>query len=164
MASLPRPLRAAATARPGQPSLHHLAVCPHGVLEGRETKREPNTSTYRHTHMHTRWQRVTVALVYPALPRSPFILSLQSVMLCVTSHKCQCHHGTVINFGVLGKMSSRCLFGLSFSHPLAHPRSPRVLESWVESGKHPLPSLHAPRLPVFWEVGVANHHRETKAT
>lgn len=99
--------------------------------------------------MHTRWQRVTVALVYPALPRSPFILSLQSVMLCVTSHKCQCHHGTVINFGVLGKMSSRCLFGLSFSHPLAHPLSLCVLESWVESGKRipPTPLLSSQPSP-----------------
>lgn len=42
-------------------------------------------------------------------------------MLRVTSHKCQCHRGTVINFGVPGKMSSRCLFGLSFPTPLPTP-------------------------------------------
>lgn len=58
-------------------------------------------------------------------------------MLCVTSHKCQCHRGTVINFGVPGKMSSRCLFGLSFPTPFAHPRSSHVLELWVESGMPP---------------------------
>lgn len=59
---------------------------------------------------------------------------LQPVMLCVASHKCQRHCGTVINFGALGKMSSRCLFGLSFPTPLPTPAPPRVLESRVESG------------------------------
>lgn len=53
---------------------------------------------------------------------------LQPVMLCVASHKCQRHCGTVINFGALGKMSSRRLFGLSFPTPLAHPCSPTCLE------------------------------------
>lgn len=52
---------------------------------------------------------------------------LQPVMLCVPSHKCQHHCGTVINFGALGKMSSRCLFGLSFPTPFAHPCSPTCL-------------------------------------
>lgn len=80
----PRPLRAAATVRSGQPSLLHLAVCPRQVLEGRK---QSGHSTYRHIHTltptqaythHTRSQRVTVALVYPSpptLPQPPFILS-----------------------------------------------------------------------------------------
>lgn len=68
---------------------------------------------------------------------------LQPVMLCVTSHKRQRHRGTVINFGALGKMSSRCLFGLSFPTPLPTPSPPRVPESRVESFK-PTPPPHAP--------------------
>lgn len=34
-----------------------------------------------------------------------------------------------------------------FSHPLAHPRSPHVLESWVESGKPPPPPFSFPTCP-----------------
>ena len=49
----PQPLRAAATARPGQPSLHHLAVCPRRVLEGRKESGH-STRPRRHTHTHTR--------------------------------------------------------------------------------------------------------------
>lgn len=59
----PQPLRAAATARPGQPSLHHLAVCPHWVLEGRKQSGHShvhiNTGTHiSHTctHDHSEWQ------------------------------------------------------------------------------------------------------------
>lgn len=80
-------------------------------------------------------------------------------MLCVTSHKCQCHHGTVINFGVLGKMSSRCLFGLSFPTPLP---TPAPLVSWSRGSRvasAPSSFPHAPRprchslLPLLWDVG-----------
>lgn len=72
---------------------------------------------------------------------------LQPVMLCVASHKCQHHCGTVINFGALGKMSSRCLFGLSFPTPLPTPAPPRVLDSRVESGMPTLPPPSPPPPP-----------------
>lgn len=74
---------------------------------------------------------------------------LQPVMLCVASHKCQCHRGTVINFGALGKMSSRCLFGLSFPTPLAtppppSPRSPACLGVTGRELQAHTSSHHAP--------------------
>lgn len=72
---------------------------------------------------------------------------LQPVMLCVASHKCQRHCGTVINFGALGKMSSRRLFGLSFPTPLPTPAPPRVLKSWVESGMPTSPPPPPPLPP-----------------
>lgn len=155
----PPPLRAAATARPGQPSLHHLAVCPHRVLEGGKTKRGTRTSTYEaHTHTHG---RVTVALVYPALrtlPHSfhPLPLSPDSVMLRVASHKCQCHRGTVINFGVLGKMSSRGLFGMSLSHPLRPAPLPARLLVAVRECQTPPPSSF-PLTPLAPTVTATSH-------
>lgn len=45
----PRPLRAATAVGSGQPSLFHLAVCPHQVLEGRK---QSGHSAYIHTHTH----------------------------------------------------------------------------------------------------------------
>lgn len=78
-------------------------------------------------------------------------------MLCVTSHKCQCHRGTVINFGVLGKMSSRCLFGLSFPTPVPTPaphmswsRGSRVASPTSTSSHAPIPHCHSLR---FWNGG-----------
>lgn len=58
----PQPLHAAATARPGQPSLHHLAICPHWVLEGRKQSGHSHVHIWTHTlhaHAHTitaEWQ------------------------------------------------------------------------------------------------------------
>lgn len=75
------------TARPGQPSLHHLAVCPLRVFEGRKQSGRWCINTYRHAHIwHTWSQRVTVALVYPALPPlcTPLSSSALSLSCCVS--------------------------------------------------------------------------------
>lgn len=116
-------------------------------LRGQEAKWALHVQTHRythHTHMITASDSGPCLPSPPTLPQSPFILCFQSVMLRVTSHKCQCHRGTVINFGVPGKMSSRCLFGLSFPPPRPPCYSLHDLESWVESGKPPSSILHPP--------------------
>lgn len=74
---------------------------------------------------------------------------LQPVMLRVASHKCQCHRGTVINFGALGKMSSRCLFGLSLPTPLPTPCSPACLGSTVASPRLPPAVIQCQPPPLF---------------
>lgn len=107
----PRPPRAAATARPGQPSPRHLAACP---PQSERAAFRVDTHIHTQTRTYTQTHQVTLGLVYPQF--SP-ILSPWPVMPCVTFHKCPRHNGTVIHFGVLGKMSTRCLFGLSFPTP-----------------------------------------------
>lgn len=79
-----------------------------------------------HTHTHTKRQQqrpscldtLTLSL---CLCRAFSVLSLWTLTLRVTTDKCQLLNGTVINFGVLGEMSTRCLFGLSFPTPVFSP-------------------------------------------
>lgn len=79
---------------------------------------------------------------------------LQPVMLRVASHKCQCHRGTVINFGALGKMSSRCLFGLSLPTPSPTLCSPACLGSTVASPRLPPPAVTQCQPPPLFGGGL----------
>lgn len=176
LASLPRPPRVSATTRPGQPSLNHLAVCPHLSLRGQETKwalTYPHINTQMHIHTHTgvrahTWsQRVTVALVYSALPPSLALLSSSpsSLSCCVSlPTNVSATVGQWLILVCLAKMSSRCLFGLSFPTPFAHPRSSHVLELWVESGMPPSTPHPNAVTAFFGGGGVPHHHQRTKAT
>ncbi len=79
-----------------------------------------------HTHTHTDREAVTEALLFRhshsfRLCLAFFVLSLWTLTLRVTTDKCQLLNGTVIHFGVLGEMSTRCLFGLSFPTPVFSP-------------------------------------------
>lgn len=167
-----------ATARPGQPSLHHLAVCPRWVLKGRETKRALNTSTYRHTHIHDRSEWQWLLFTQPSLT---LLSSSPSSLSCCVSlpTNVSATMGQWLILVCLAKCLQDVCLGCLFPPPLPRvswSRGSRVASSVSPPHTHiqtctlpfplaPRPTLSQPPLTIFWEAGVAHHHhRGTKAT
>lgn len=176
LASLPRPPRVSATTRPGQPSLNHLAVCPHLSLRGQETKwalTYPHINTQMHIHTHTgvrahTWsQRVTVALVYSALPPSLALLSSSpsSLSCCVSlPTNVSATVGQWLILVCLAKCLQDVCLGCLFPPPLPTP-APRM--SWSCGSRVACPP--PPPTPMLSQLflgggGVPHHHQRTKAT
>lgn len=143
----PQPLRAATTVRPGQPSLYHLAICPHWVLEGRKQSGH-STCKPTVTHItHTWSRRVAVALVYPALPPSLRLLSFSasSLSCCVSLPT---NVSATVGQWLILVCLAKCLQDVCLgclSHPLAHPVTPCT--SWSRGSRvasTPPPSFMPP--------------------